>query len=135
LQKIIAAHGAAPERWPPTERAAAIALARQLPQARAWLDEATRLDGHLDAWQVQPADPALHARILAAAAANPRDIDFWSWLDRLWPASLRLATIGGFACAAVLGLVLGLSFPPDRKAEPGDLSALFLEIEEGDLEL
>ncbi|MBM3491172.1 MAG: hypothetical protein FJX68_12120 [Alphaproteobacteria bacterium] len=135
LRQIVAAHGGQPARWPVAEREAGLALARQLPEANAWLEAAGRLDSLLDDWPVRPAEPALRARILTAIAERPADVPFWSWLVSQWPAPLRAATMSGFAAAAVLGLLLGLGEPAEVANDRADLAALWQEIEEGDLEL
>ena len=131
LRRILETHGGEPTHWPAGERQAAEALAGRLPQARAWLDEARRLDRLLDGWSVAPAPAALTASILAATARSPRNPSLLAWLSGLWPRPLRLATLGGFACVAAFGFALSLNSPADPGQEPGDLMRLLLDIDEG----
>jgi hypothetical protein len=135
LKQILEAYGSEPTRWPANEREAAKALLDDLPQARTWLEEARRLDGLLDGWSVAPAPAALAARILSAIAQAPRNPSLLAWLSGLWPRPLRLATLGGFACAAALGFALGLNSPAELSQEPGDFTRLLLDIDEGGFSL
>lgn len=72
LRLLLDTWGAASERWPATERAAALALIARSPDARALRDEAVRLDALLDADPADAPSDALVARVLAAAPAPPR---------------------------------------------------------------
>lgn len=68
LEVLLDAYGADPARWPAAERAAALALLATDPAARAWLEQARRLDRALDALPPAPAPAGdLAARIRAAA--------------------------------------------------------------------
>ena len=67
LQQLLDAYGAAPERWPHAERAAAERLVAQSDAARARWEEAAEVDRLLDALPADSPSPALTARVLAAA--------------------------------------------------------------------
>ena len=113
FKAILDAYGAAAERWPESERADALALARSSIEAARALGEARTLDATLNAAADLPVPfesirlSALQARILAAAVPSAK-----SWLYRwfgfdlaptqLWPS------LAGFALVTVLGFAVGL---------------------------
>jgi hypothetical protein len=72
LRTLLDVWGAATDRWPADERAAALALIARSPEARALRDEAARLDALLDADAVDGPSPALVERVLASAPSGPR---------------------------------------------------------------
>src|SRR5262249_59318106 len=77
FRRLIDAYGADPARWPPPERAAALALLATSAQARAALEAARRLDGLLAADQTPVADASLAALVIARATAQSQE-----WLVR-----------------------------------------------------
>jgi hypothetical protein len=111
---ILEAYGAAPERWPEGERAAALALTRSSIVAARELAQARLLDNALEASSLKDADadPSkltyLHARIVAATnRAPPSFLRRWLGFDlapsQLWPS------LAGLALATVLGFAVGVS--------------------------
>ncbi len=111
FRRLIAAYGADPTRWPPSQRPRAEALLARSARARALLAGAQAFDSLLMADAKPPADEQLAAAIIARATARPQErapaiapprviaLD-WS-LSRLWPQAV------GLAAAAVLGFVIG----------------------------
>ncbi|HYE00512.1 MAG TPA: hypothetical protein VEH84_14095, partial [Alphaproteobacteria bacterium] len=69
LRALLDAYGARPERWPPAERAAALALLAASAEARAARAEAAALDALLDLAAAPAPSAALVGRILGDAAA------------------------------------------------------------------
>ena len=67
LRALLDAYGANPERWPPEEREAALALVEQSPQAQHWRDASARVDALLDHAPGIEVSATLIDRILAAA--------------------------------------------------------------------
>ncbi len=63
---LLGAYGANPDRWPPEERAAALALLEQSPQAQRWRDASASLDALLDHAPGFEVSATLIDRILAA---------------------------------------------------------------------
>ena len=130
LRRLIEAHGADPERWPPGERQAALALLDASAAARALVAEARRLDRLLEAVPVGSTAPAATAALRRRIAALPVPpeagaptggwtIGPWS-LARLWPSA------AGLAAAGLIGFVVGWTqLPPaGDQAEIGDLREL-----------
>jgi hypothetical protein len=113
LRAILQAYGAEPDRWPPDERSAALALLSHTPEAQRWRDASGRLDALLDQAPSHRGSSALTARILAAIPARTtiRTASLNRRLARrirVWPA-IRIA-IPLAAAALVLWLV---SKPPE----------------------
>ena len=67
LRALLDAYGANPDRWPPEERMAALALLEQSPQAQRWHDASARIDALLDYAPGFEVSATLIDRILAAA--------------------------------------------------------------------
>lgn len=114
------AQGADLSAWPRAQRAAAEHLLAAEPAARAWLLRARQFDGLIArSMKAGSTSPDVSADRVLAALARPlppqrRSLLSWAWpaalLDvDLAPARLRIAALGGVACA---GIVLGL-FGPD----------------------
>jgi hypothetical protein len=107
VAELIAAYGAAPEKWPAAERATALAVLDSAPALRAELAQMAALDAALNQWPC-PA-PQLDAVALAAhvsAAPRPRTAPrrpFFglSWFG--WPNAT------GLAAAALAGFIVGWS--------------------------
>lgn len=66
LRALLDAYGANPDRWPPEERATAIALLEQSPQAQRWRDASARVDALLDHAPEVEVSATLINRILVA---------------------------------------------------------------------
>jgi hypothetical protein len=128
LAEIVAAFGAASERWPAAERAAAEALVARSTDARALLAEARELDALLDAAPDATATPVLLSRIMASrpAAARPghaapglrsgagrgAPVEPWRALVRaVWPYGSPAFPAGALAFSIVLGLTIGFTSP------------------------
>jgi len=112
FRRLIEAYGADPARWPPPERAAALALLATSAQARAALEDVRRLDALLAADRGTAADASLSlaASVIARATAQPQDraersdrrLEPGGWsLPRLWPQA------AGLLAAALLGFAVG----------------------------
>lgn len=110
LAAILDAYGAAAHRWPPQERADAIALVEACPEARAMLARAAELDRFLDAGPAMaPPSEALRQAILRSAPQAPapaRRIVGW-----------RAAAAVALAASLVLGMVTGGVIGEDEPAE------------------
>jgi len=121
FRAIVAAYGAEAQRWPDSERAAALAFAAKDARAAAWLEEERGLDAMLDLL----AEPhgfatglnveSLHSRVMAGidppvAAPPARGQVLWAGLG----VTLSLA-----AClaGAVLGVDLSLRGLSDVRAQ------------------
>ncbi|HEX2116862.1 MAG TPA: hypothetical protein VHM01_20865 [Alphaproteobacteria bacterium] len=107
VAELIAAYGAATERWPQAERAAALAVLERTPALRAEFEQAAVLDAALNRWPC-PA-PQLDAVALAAhvsAAPRPRAAvrrPFFKLSSFGWPNA------AGLAAAALAGFLVGWS--------------------------
>jgi hypothetical protein len=107
VSELIAAYGAAPEKWPVSEREAALALMNGDPALRAERQQMAALDAALDRWP-SPA-PHLDAVALAAfvsATPQPRAKarrSFLSFPIFAWPNA------AGLAAAALVGFLVGWS--------------------------
>jgi anti-sigma factor RsiW len=105
LEALLDAHGAAPRRWPPSQRQAALELIARDAAAARMHAAAEELDADLTALP-QPTLPAqLIERILATA---PRRLGWRAALRQLWQdlGGLRLAG-PVLAC----GLMAGMTWP------------------------
>jgi hypothetical protein len=67
LRALLDSYGADPDRWPPEERAAALALLEQSPQAQRWRDASGNLDALLNRAPAFEVSANLIDRILSAA--------------------------------------------------------------------
>lgn len=107
VSELIAAYGAAPEKWPDGERTAALAMLDRDPALRAELRQMATLDAALDRWP-NPA-PALDPVALAAhvsATPRPRVVaaarrPFFRFPVFAWPNA------AGLAAAALAGFLVG----------------------------
>ncbi len=112
LRDLLDAWGAAEDRWPADERAAALALIASSAEARALRDEAARLDALLDGDPVDPPSDLLVARVLAA---GPKPAPARRLRPIRWLAPLAMA-------AGLAWLWLGRGAPP--APEPLPIAAL-----------
>jgi hypothetical protein len=120
IAELIAAYGAAPEKWPEAERAAALAVLEADPALRAEQMRMAALDAVLDRWP-SPAprlDPVAVAAA-ASAAPRPRPVARKSWLR--FPA-FAWPNAAGLAAAALAGFLVGwsgldTSYGPDESID------------------
>lgn len=101
---LVDAYGADARRWPPPDRAAAVAFAADNAAAAAVLHEAAVLDALLDADVAAPASTSARLAVMAALPAPPQDI------ARRWRELLAL--LGGWRIAApamAMSLVAGIN--------------------------
>jgi hypothetical protein len=105
VAELIAAYGAAPDKWPEAERAAALAVLQNEPALQAELRQMAALDAALDRWP-SPA-PLVDAVALAAhvsATPRPRVAARRPFLRApifAWPNA------AGLAAAAMAGFLVG----------------------------
>lgn len=128
---LVAAHGADPARWPPAERAAALALLDASAEARAVTARERALDAALSAVPPPPAPSAALAARIAALAPDTDLPGLWREIAALF-GGWRLAGTALAACVAV-GVLLGASLPvnsgggdPTATAEPSLLTYAIL---------
>jgi hypothetical protein len=105
VAELIAAYGAAPDKWPSAERDAALAVLRREPALQTELQQMAALDAALDRWP-SPA-PTVDAVALAAhVSATPRPRvaprrAFFRFPIFAWPNA------AGLAAAALTGFLVG----------------------------
>jgi hypothetical protein len=107
VSELIAAYGAAPEKWPAAERAAALALLGQNPALRAERQQMARLDAALDRWpspapQLDPVALAAYVSATPQRRASARR-SFLRFPLLAWPNA------AGLAAAALAGFLVGWS--------------------------
>jgi len=132
LKRLIEAHGADPQRWPPDERAAALALLESSPEAQALVAEARRLDALLAAVPVGDTAPAatvaLRRRIVALPTRRDggQSVGGGHWMLGPWSFSRLWPSAAGLAAAGLIGLVVGWTqlVPAGDQPEVGDLRDL-----------
>ena len=107
VAELIAAYGAAPDKWPEAERVAALAVLRRDPALQAELRQMAALDAALDRWPSPT--PQVDAVALAAhVSATPRPRvaarrPFFRFPIFAWPNA------AGLAAAALAGFLVGWS--------------------------
>lgn len=129
FRSLLDAYGAAPERWPEEERAAATALLADSVDARTFLSEAALLDKALDLVEAPAPSPELARRVEGLAhgyaIARPQRPNFAkpSLAHRLraWRAAWRPAVL---AASGALGLAVGIA-----AAQPPQTSTAFDTVE------
>lgn len=105
---LIDAYGASPERWPASERQAALAYLEATPAARTLVAEAARLDALLDRLELPSARIDL-ARITAVAQEPAANVLAFRPRARALPQRFRhWARAGALAAAGICGLVVGM---------------------------
>lgn len=104
FERLLDAHGAAPEHWPAAERAEAEAFAAR-PEGRAAMEAARELDAWLASSRAPAPSYALRSRVLAAAPPIPS----WSAAAERWKerAARLWAPGAGLAAAGLAGLLFG----------------------------
>jgi len=90
FERLVAAYGATPSRWPDEERAAAQAFARADPRAAALLAEADSIDTLLFAHRVAEPSRTLRAMVIEGAPRKRR----LAGRARLWWTGLGIALAG-----------------------------------------
>lgn len=128
LRALLDAYGAAPDRWPMEERAAALALLAKSPEAQRLRAASAQLDVLLDQAPTPHASAALIDRILTAAHA-PGTV---APAIRIAPASpisqrMRRAIAAAVPLAAAAALVLWLWTKPFPHPEDANLTVAELE--------
>lgn len=106
LSELLDAYGAAAERWPQSERQAALQLLAESAAAQRLRDNAALLDASLDDFIVAPVNTQLRQRILASFP--PAAPGWRALLAELWQ------DLGGWrlvAPAFALSLTLGAVLP------------------------
>ncbi len=135
FRTLLDAYGAAAERWPEVERAAALALVAESAEARTLMDDARKLDDLLDSLPVAEPSPDLTERLLAAAPVAgpaPSARQRSSWIRRsigaLWPELPAWRPAAALAAALACGLVTGAFLPAEEigLGQQTDLSAFVL---------
>lgn len=101
---IVDAYGAVPDRWPPVERDAALALLEASLEARALLERAATLDRLLDALPAPGPSAALRAAILRRAPGRARLTARSVVASRAAAAALAASLVLGMVAGAALAL-------------------------------
>lgn len=122
LRAILDAYGAAPERWPATERTAAVLLLDSSEEARRVHAQAMRLDIVLDHANAPPPPPELADRLHRQGASGrgiPRSMAHFlsGRFAGLRSFSNNLPRPAAFALTALVGIAIGLAIP--RGGESG----------------
>jgi len=137
--QLLDAYGAATERWPETERHAALSLLQANAQCRALLEDAQRLDAQLDALPEFAApeiemSPALRARVLEIPVRHPHAAKRKGWFNLNSLAFALVPCLIGF----LSGTLLQDQAPDDEDEwtvaafdlpDPGDVDDVFEEEE------
>lgn len=106
FREIVEAYGAAPRRWPETERAAAEAFARGNAEARHMLAREADLDRRLGAYRIAPPGRALTGAVVAAAPSRRS-----SWTSVLQGLGIVGAGLAGAVAGAFLMAIYAPSVP------------------------
>lgn len=121
LAELVAAYGAAPDRWPADERQGAEALLSRSPEARGLVERERELDRLLAAAPDAEPSAALVARLMAARprAALPLvrngargEGGFWRTLAQaVWPYGSPALPAGALAASVLVGAGFGAAMP------------------------
>ncbi len=123
LEALLAAYGAAAERWPEAERGAARALIDASPEARALVADAAGLDRALDALAAPAPSAALQRRLSREMRVHGGRQSFgraWRWaMASLTPRPVwRVAAVAG---VFLVGVAVGVGVAPNvRDANVAD---------------
>ena len=137
---LIDAYGASPERWPASERQAALAYLRAAPAAQALVAEAARLDALLDRLEAPLAsvDRAIEidlARITAVAQEPAANVLAFKPRPRSLPRQFRQwAQAGALAAAGICGLVVGMETFSDQAVRNANASTALELYDAGQVE-
>jgi hypothetical protein len=135
---MLAAYGGSAARWPAEERTRAERLLHRSSDARALLEEESRLDRMLDLMgRPAPAGETLHAQILDIAFGHPAAAyaraassgeGLWGRLRAAWDNSGMLRPAGAaLAASLMLGVVFGgMVGPASADPDPVDIMELAL---------
>lgn len=121
------AYGGEIGRWPPGERAVALAYVADHPEAPEILRREQRLDASLDAYRLAAPGAVLQQAIVGLAPAGQAAGRLWRWLTG---AGIGLGLAAACASGAAAGMILApasvtriISGPPAAQA-PDELTAL-----------
>lgn len=136
---LIDAYGASPERWPASERQAALAYLRATPAAQALVAEAGRLDALLDRLEAPlSVDRAINidlARITATAQEPSVHVLAFKPKPRILPQRFRQwARAGALAAAGICGLVVGMENFSDQAVRSANASTALELYDAGQVE-
>jgi hypothetical protein len=131
---LIDAYGASPERWPASERQAALAYLRATPAAQALVAEAGRLDALLDRLEA-PVVAIDLARITATAQEPAANVLAFKPKQRSLPQQFRQwARAGALAAAGICGLVVGMENFSDQAVRSANASTALELYDAGQVE-
>jgi len=126
--QLLDAYGAAIERWPETERSAALRLLQDNAKARASRDDALLLDAQLDtlpAFEAAELSPALRARVLEIPLRHPHAAKRKAWFSL---NSLAFALV-----PCLIGFLSGTLVPDDTSDDDEwSVAAAALELPDAD---
>ena len=112
FRQIIAAYGAAPQRWPEAERDAAQAFVSGNSKAQSMLAQEASLDRMLSSYRIAPAGSALTGAIVASA--RPRRRLNWATIGK------GLGLAGAGLAGAVAGAILMMAHAPSNPVADDD---------------
>lgn len=113
FEELADAYGGVVARWPEQHRDAAMAIAVQ-PAARIFLEQASALDGALDAWQVAPPAETLRAQVISDGPAPVARI---MTRTRLWWSGVGIAAALAGATAGMA--TIAIAAPVDAASDSG----------------
>ena len=127
---LVDAFGAEARRWPPAERAAAVAFAADNAAAAALLHEAAALDAQLDADVAAPATAAARQAVIAALPVAPvstaqRWREFLALLGgwQIAAPAMAMALVAGINIGATTGVAVFSTAAPVSTATETDSSS------------
>lgn len=113
FMRLVDAYGAEPDRWPPEQRAAALALAKSDAAADAVLGQARALDERLAAAPIQTPSLALRTAVADAAlgggSRRPARFRSGSSTSARPRLQVRWAAAAALAAACAAGVVTGVA--------------------------
>lgn len=114
LEILLDCYGAAGDRWPEEERAAAAALIETSSEARGLVEKAAALDSVLDAMPAPEVSAALTSRVrsMASPASRAGSGGMVARLAAFLRPDTRFGWQGAVAMAGVLGMVAGIGVSP-----------------------
>lgn len=120
FEELADAYGGVVARWPEQHRDAAMAIALQ-PAARIILEQASALDGALDAWRVAPPADTLRARVIGG---GPAPVAKMMTRARLWWSGVGIAAAlaGATAGMATVAIAAPIDAASDSGTSFGDVA-------------